>query len=119
MKSSAKATTVEAAIALLPACKTTTLDRMRDAAFAEVSRIEASQLSRIVGGFIAEPMPCQMVKRDDFLGLVRLLDRILSDQVILDRLKPKAPAIVPDDVPAATAAADDEIIPVDEETTDT
>ena len=71
----------------LPQSKATTLDRMRDAAFAEVSRIETMQMCRLNWGDISEPMLCQMQKRDDFFGMVRLIDRIMSDETILERLK--------------------------------
>lgn len=123
MKPPVKSITLEAAMALLPSCKPTTLDRMRDTAFAESSRIENSQLTRMVAGLLAEPMPEQIAKRDDLLGIVRLLDRVMSDQVILDRLKTKAiPAPAPPiaDVAAAEApaAADDAIVAVDEEVQD-
>ena len=36
-------------------------------------------------------LPSQMKLRDDFLGLTRLMDRIIADPVIMDRLKDKAP----------------------------
>ncbi len=72
---------------ILPRSKPTTLDRMRDAAFAEAARIETMQMCRLRWGDIAEPMPCQMQKRDDFLGMVRLIDKITSDLTILERLR--------------------------------
>jgi hypothetical protein len=77
---------IEAAIALLPPNKPTTLDRMRDAAFAEVARIEGSQVARMVAGFIGKPEPAQITKRDDFFGMVRMIDVLMSDPALLARL---------------------------------
>lgn len=102
---------IEQAMSLLPPAKPTTLDRMRDAAFAEVSRIESSQLTRLSAGLIAEPTAEQLVKRDDFFGLVQLLDLILSDQVLLDRLRERRKAQKASLAPAPVAAGDEEIDP--------
>jgi hypothetical protein len=64
----------------------TTLFRMQLAAHNEAQRIEISQDGRVREGMLREPMPEQVRKRDDFAGIVRLLDTIMSDKVILDRL---------------------------------
>ncbi len=64
----------------------TTLWRMRMAAADEACRIEISQNARIAAGLIDAPMPEQMAKRDDFEGIVRLLDRIIADAGLLERL---------------------------------
>lgn len=92
----------------LPPAKPTTLDRMRDAAFAELSRVESSQLTRMVAGLIAAPMAEQMQKRDDLFGVVQLIDLILSDQVLLDRIKERRRAQKAT-APAPVATGDEEI----------
>jgi hypothetical protein len=69
-----------------PPCKTT-LFRMQRTAQLEVERIEISQDGRVRNGDLKEPMPDQVEKRDDFVGVVRLIDAIMSDQVLLDRLQ--------------------------------
>ena len=75
----------------MPAEMPTTFDRMRDAAYVASRTIESGQIARMVAGFLTAPMPEQMKRRDDFLGLTRLMDRIIADPVIMDRLKDKAP----------------------------
>ena len=75
----------------IPAEMPTTFDRMRDAAYIEARKIESGQVARMVVGWLTAPMPSQMKLRDDFLGLTRLMDRIIADPVIMDRLKEKAP----------------------------
>lgn len=74
----------------------TTLDRMQLTAFEEMERIEIGQDGRIWAGMQKEPMPDQVRKRDDFAGIVRLIDIINSDKVMIDRLKEglaRAPAM--------------------------
>ncbi len=68
----------------------TTLDRMQLAAHNEAERIEISQDGRVSCGMQKEPRPDQVLLRDDFAGIVRLLDTIKSDKVILDRLAERA-----------------------------
>lgn len=70
----------------------TTLFRMQLAAHNEATRIEISQEGRVREGMLKEPMPEQVALRDDFAGIVRLLDTIMSDQLILDRLAERAKA---------------------------
>ncbi len=65
----------------------TTLTRMQSAAQREMERIEITQDARVHGGLIKEPMASQVEARDDFAGMVNLIDIISSDQLILDRLK--------------------------------
>jgi hypothetical protein len=65
----------------------TTLFRMQLAAQNEAQRIEISQDGRVREKMLAEPMPDQVLLRDDFAGIVRLLDVIMSDKMILDRLQ--------------------------------
>jgi len=76
----------------------TTLDRMQLAAFREAERIEISQDGRVSCGMLKEPMRSQVELRDDFAGIVRLIDMIQSDAVILERLKKLSQP-----VPAATS----------------
>lgn len=77
---------------MLPPEAATTFDRMRDAARAEASRIEGAEMVRLMAGERRTPYQCQMRKRDDFVGIVRLIDMITADPVILERLKPRKPA---------------------------
>jgi hypothetical protein len=65
----------------------TTLSRMQATAIEEQERIEISQDGRVREGLLKEPMPSQVAKRDDFAGMVRLIDIIVSDKVLLDRLQ--------------------------------
>jgi hypothetical protein len=89
----------------------TTLARMQIAAFNEAQRIEISQDGRVSCGLLKEPMPDQVKLRDDFDGIVRLIDALESDPNLRDRVlerlkggaRPKA------------ERADTEIVPVDEE----
>ncbi len=75
----------------LPPIGATTFDRMRDAARAEASRIESAQMVRLMAGEQRTPWPCQMKKRDDFVGIARLLDIITTNPVIMEQLKRGAP----------------------------
>jgi hypothetical protein len=86
----------------------TTLFRMQLAAQNEAERIEISQDGRIAEKMIAEPMASQVALRDDFAGIVRLIDTIMSDQFILDRLQErmKAKAVAR---PDAVTAGDEEV----------
>jgi hypothetical protein len=76
---------------------------MQRAAQLEAERIEISQDARVYGKMLREPMPDQVALRDDFAGIVRLIDAIMSDQLVLERLKARlaqmkraAPPTVPD-----------------------
>ncbi len=88
----------------------TTLYRMQLAALNEAERIEISQDGRVKCGLLKEPMPAQVALRDDFAGIVRLIDIIMSDKVIIDRL-----AAVKERDKTARAAAADAIVAGDEE----
>jgi hypothetical protein len=68
----------------------TTLFRMQLAAHNEAQRIEISQDGRVRAGLLDEPMPHQVALRDDFAGIVRLIDIIESDAIILQRLEEHA-----------------------------
>ncbi len=65
----------------------TTLMRMQLAAQREAERIEISQDGRVRAGMLEEPMREQVALRDDFAGIVRLIDAIQSDATILERLQ--------------------------------
>lgn len=88
----------------------TTLFRMQSTALDEQQRIEIGQDGRVRCGMQAEPLPEQVAKRDDFAGIVRLIDAIMSDQLILDRLQERMKAM-----PAAARAAEAAIANGDEE----
>lgn len=64
----------------------TTLDRMARAAQLEAERLEITQDFWVREGRLKEPMPNKVNLRDDFAGIVRLIDLIQSDKVILERL---------------------------------
>jgi len=88
----------------------TTLYRMQMIALDEQHRIEISQDGRVKCGMQKEPLPEQVIKRDDFAGIVRLLDTIMSDKVILDRLEERAKGRKGvAEVTDAIAAGDEEI----------
>jgi hypothetical protein len=96
----------------------TTLARMQRAASIEAERIEISQDGRVREKMIAEPMPEQVEKRDDFAGLVRLIDIIMSDQVLLERLQERMAARAKAAVgpaPRAIEAGDDVAIDAEPE----
>ncbi|WP_316184701.1 hypothetical protein [Bradyrhizobium sp. SZCCHNRI1003] len=64
----------------------TTLSRMQRAAMIEAERIEISQDARVFAGLLKAPMPDQVSLRDDFAGIVRLIDAIESDTRLKDAL---------------------------------
>jgi hypothetical protein len=64
----------------------TTLNRMQLAAQREMERIEISQDGRVATGMLKKPMPEQVSLRDDFAGIVRLIDIIQSDSQLLQRV---------------------------------
>jgi hypothetical protein len=64
----------------------TTLNRMQLAAQREMERIEISQDGRVAIGMLKKPMPEQVSLRDDFAGIVRLMDVIQSDSQLLQRV---------------------------------
>ena len=93
----------------------TTLARMQRAVMLEAERIEISQDFWVREGRISEPQPHMVERRDDFAGVARLIDIIMSDKVVLDRLQERmaaasaaTPAAVPID-PDKEGAADVEI----------
>jgi hypothetical protein len=68
----------------------TTLDRMARAAQLEAERLEITQDFWVKDGRLKEPLPEKVALRDDFAGIVRLIDMIQSDAVILDRLQKRS-----------------------------
>jgi hypothetical protein len=91
----------------------TTLARMQRATMLEAERIEISQDFWVRDGRLKEAEPHMVERRDDFAGVVRLIDTIMSDKVLLDRLQERmaaaaAPATVPID-PDKEVAVDVEI----------
>jgi len=64
----------------------TSLARMQRTAMLEAERIEISQDGRVRCGMLKEPMPNQVELRDDFIGMVRLIDVIHSDDVLYERV---------------------------------
>lgn len=85
----------------------TTLARMQRTAMLEAERIEISQDARVAAGLLKEPMPCQVELRDDYAGIVRMIDAINSDKSLLDRLKERMAARV--SLAAAPAAPADDV----------
>lgn len=82
---------------------------MQQAAFLEAERIEISQDGRVQARLLKEPMLSQVALRDDFAGIVRLLDAIMSDQAIMDLLKRRMESIAAHGraaVPAVDEAGD-------------
>lgn len=57
----------------------TSLARMREAAYERMATIESSDDARIAACFQLEPNPEQEELRDDFAGIVRLLDALIED----------------------------------------
>jgi hypothetical protein len=85
----------------------TTLARMQRTAMLEAERIEISQDHWVREGRIEQPLPHMVEDRDDYAGIVRLIDLIMSDQVLLERLQERmAKASL---VPAAPIAAEDDV----------
>ena len=64
----------------------TTLARMQIAAHNEAQRIEISQDGAVALGWRGEPLPDQVKLRDDFAGIVRMIDAIMSDKALEDRI---------------------------------
>lgn len=76
---------------MIPPAKST-LFRMQQTAQLAAETIEIAQDARVRAGDITEPTPDQVRKRDDFAGIVRLIDAVLSDQEIIKRLKERMSA---------------------------
>jgi len=67
----------KAAVARLPPEGRTTLNRMRDTAARAAADIESFMIVRLMAGEIEAAWPSVMQKRDDFVGIVRLIDEKL------------------------------------------
>ncbi len=85
----------------------TTLARMQRTAMLEAERIEISQDHWVREGRIKEPLPLMVETRDDYAGIVRLIDLIMSDQVLLERLQERMAKAAVALAPAPIAAEDD------------
>lgn len=92
----------------------TTLARMQRATMLEAERIEISQDFWVREGRLTEPQPHMVERRDDYAGVVRLIDIIMSDKVLLDRLQERMAAAVTSP-PAAMPIDPDKDIAVDAE----
>ncbi len=90
----------------------TTLFRMQTAAFVEAQRIEISQDGAVKLGWRKEPLPDQVKLRDDFMGVVRLIDAIESDPGLKERVLARLEAGAR---PNKTERLDTEIVAIDEE----
>jgi hypothetical protein len=82
----------------------TTLARMQRTAMLEAERIEITQDHWVQEGRISVPEPHAIERRDDFAGMVRLIDAINSDQDLLERLKRRMAALAADSPPAPAPA---------------
>lgn len=67
----------------------TTFDRMSAAAANEAARIEISNHALVEAGILTEPHPDKVALIADFDGIVRLIELIKNDSVIMERLKKK------------------------------
>lgn len=70
----------------------TTLARMQHTAMLEAERIEIGEDGRVREKMIDEPRAEQIEKRDDYAGIVRLIDIIMSDKVLMERLQERMAA---------------------------
>ncbi|UEM09033.1 hypothetical protein J4G43_030305 [Bradyrhizobium barranii subsp. barranii] len=89
----------------------TNLDRMLRTAYAEMERIQITQDALVAEGLLKKADPGQLRRRDDYAGMVRLIEVITSDQVMLDRIKAGAAR---ERIAPAGAADDIEAEPKDE-----
>lgn len=64
-----------------------TLLRMQQTALQEMERIQITQDALVATGLLKAPDGGAIGRRDDFAGIVRLIDIIQTDAVMLDRLK--------------------------------
>ncbi len=85
----------------------TTLARMQRTAMLEAERIEISQDHWVREGRIEKPLPHMIETRDDYAGIVRLIDLIMSDHVLLERLQERMAKASLAQAPAPIATEDD------------
>ncbi|MCK1536860.1 MULTISPECIES: hypothetical protein [unclassified Bradyrhizobium] len=81
----------------------TTLARMQRTAMLEAERIEITQDYWVKDGRLSAPEPHLVERRDDFAGMVRMIDAINSDQDLLDRLKRRMDSLASESAPAPAA----------------
>ncbi|MHC2604320.1 hypothetical protein [Bradyrhizobium liaoningense] len=60
---------------------------MQQTALQEMERIQITQDALVAVGLLKAPDVGAIERRDDFAGIVRLIDIIQSDAVMIDRLK--------------------------------
>lgn len=89
--------------------------RMQIAAQNEAERIEISQDGRVLAGLLKQPMSDQVRLRDDFAGIVRLIDAIMSDKLVMDRLAERMEARTLAAADNAIAVGDEEIAAADDQ----
>ncbi len=87
----------------------TSLSRMQRSAQLEAQRIEITQDARVECGLQPRPRADQVEKRDDFVGIVRLIDILMTDQVLLARFEERAARMA--EAAAARCPEDEEIAP--------
>lgn len=89
----------------------TTLTRMQRTAMLEAERIEITQDAWVAEGRIKQPEPEFVARRDDFAGIVRLIDAIESDERIKERVLERmaARAKIADAAPVAPVNADGDV----------
>lgn len=93
----------------------TTLLRMQRTAMLEAERIEITQDYWVKEGAITEPVPYMVARRDDLVGVVRMIDAVNDDPELLDRIKTKMAAqwaLAEGPAPAVSAEGD---VAVDED----
>ncbi|MBY9045414.1 hypothetical protein, partial [Pseudomonas fluorescens] len=89
----------------------TTLTRMQRSAMLEAERIEITQDAWVTEGRIKQPEPEFIARRDDFAGMVRLIDAIESDEALKDRVTKRMAerAKIADAVSVAPVNADGDV----------
>ena len=86
----------------------TTLDRMLLTAQAEAERIEIAQDDWVRRGVLKQPEAAEVARRDDFAGMVRLIEFIERDAAMLERLKAGRARQAAGKTPAAATGQDEE-----------
>lgn len=96
----------------------TTLLRMQRTAMLEAERIEIVQDYWVKEGRISEPVPYMVARRDDLVGVVRMIDAINDDPELLDRIKKKMAAQwATAEGPASATSAEGDVV-VDEDSSE-